>query len=81
MIASQVKDPKLVVGDAGCNSNKEHHSEFYNQPCLMAFLNTLASTSVVAPTTKNMVSQDEPTANDDGGIGHDLQARMLMKQQ
>ncbi|CAI8597539.1 unnamed protein product [Vicia faba] len=32
MIASKSKDPKLAAGDAGSNSNKEQHSEFYNQP-------------------------------------------------
>lgn len=38
--------------------------------------NTPTSTSIVAPAAKNKVSQSEPTANDDGGICHDLQARL-----
>lgn len=42
----------------------------------MTFLNKPTSTSVAAPTTKNKVSQSEPTTNDDGGVCHDLQARL-----
>ncbi|KAJ8752601.1 hypothetical protein K2173_005490 [Erythroxylum novogranatense] len=32
LIASQSKDLKLVAGDASRNAEKEHRSEFYNQP-------------------------------------------------
>lgn len=42
----------------------------------MQLLNAPSSTSVAAPVTKNKVAQAESTANDDGGIDDDLQARL-----
>ncbi|XP_058781961.1 SWI/SNF complex component SNF12 homolog [Vicia villosa] len=55
MIASKSKDPKHAAGDAGCNSNKEQHSEFYNQPW--------AEDAVIRYLNRKAAGRDAPEGN------------------
>ncbi|CAK8566257.1 unnamed protein product [Lathyrus sativus] len=55
IVASRSKDPKHAAGDAGCNFNKEQHSEFYNQPW--------AEDAVIRYLNRKAARRDVPEGN------------------